>query len=247
MSAGVGVGVVISGLITMHHSWRMIYWVFTALIGVCTLLILFTFPETNYNRQMNALIGEPVLAPNINSDKSRTSDLKDERVENIETLSQPGFPPQRKTFVQDLKIFTTTYTNERLVDLVFRPIAAIVLPALLWATLVNTMTIGMIVVLSASFSSAFSEIYGFETWQAGLTFIASIVGSLVGIFWGGHAGDWVADKLTLRNGGVRTPEMRLPAMAISLVTGPLSCLLYGFGFGKKLHWMCATVGIGLGE
>ncbi|KAJ9130113.1 Major facilitator superfamily domain, general substrate transporter [Coniochaeta hoffmannii] len=75
--------------------------------------------------------------------------------------------------------------------------------------------------------------------------IVFIVGSLVGIFWGGHAGDWVADRLTVRNGGVPTPEMRLPAMVVSLFTGPLSCLLYGFGFGKGLHWIVPTIGIGL--
>jgi len=34
-------------------------------------------------------------------------------------------------------------------------------------------------------------------------------------------------------------------MVVSLFTGPLSCLLYGFGFGKGLHWIVPTIGIGL--
>ncbi|KAJ9131793.1 Major facilitator superfamily domain, general substrate transporter [Pleurostoma richardsiae] len=243
LSVGVGVGVVVSGLITMHHSWRVIYWIFTALISVCTVLIIFTFPETNFKRQVAPAAG-PSPTANLDSEKSLEDDLQDERVEDVETESRPPIPT-KKTYLQELKVLSTVYTSERLLPLVFRPVAAIVLPALLWATMINTMTIGMTIVISASFSNAFAEIYGFATWQAGLTFIASIIGSLVGIFWGGHAGDWVADKLTVRNGGVRTPEMRLPAMVISLITGPLSCLLYGFGFGKRLHWMCATVGIGL--
>ena len=233
----------------MHHSWRTIYWVFTALVSTCTILIIFTFPETNFKRQP-VLQAEPMAdttaAAAINPEKSHAaSDAQAERVENIETQPVSSAVPKKKTYLQSLRIFSAIYTSEHLLSLAFRPIAAIVLPALIWATLINTMTIGMIIVLSVSYSSAFTDIYGFAPWQAGLTFISSIIGSLVGIFWGGHAGDWVADKLTMRNGGVRTPEMRLPAMVISLITGPLSCLLYGFGFGKQLHWIVPTIGIGL--
>lgn len=57
----------------------------------------------------------------------------------------------------------------------------------------------------------------------------------------------IADRLTRKNNGVREPEMRLPAMAVSLVTGPLSLVLYGVGVGRQLHWICAVMGIGLSK
>lgn len=68
---------------------------------------------------------------------------------------------------------------------------------------------------------------------------------MIGIPAGGQLGDMVADYFTRRNGGIREPEMRLPAMIPSLITTPLALILYGVGIEKKLHWMCPTIGLGL--
>ena len=57
--------------------------------------------------------------------------------------------------------------------------------------------------------------------------------------------DIVADFFTRRNGGVREPEMRLPAIMISLVTTPLALILYGVGIQYNLHWICPTIGLAL--
>lgn len=230
----------IAGLITMHDSWRVFYWLSTAVIGFLTVLFILSFPETSFKRQEAiekfGAMDSPLTAETI---KPFTEHAE------VVTVSESELPP-KKTWLQNLTIFTTVYTNESLLIMIFRTIIALALPAVFWATLINSVTIGMIVVISSNFSTAFSTIYGFETWKSGLTFIATIIGSLIAILTGGHFSDWVADRLTVRNGGVRKPEMRLPALVISLITGPLSCILYGVGFGKKLHWMCPVIGIGLG-
>lgn len=223
----------------MHHSWRVIYWVSTALIGLITVLVISTFPESHFNRQ-EAVAQVGLLTSPIATDTQKPGIYAEE----IETQPEVALP-ERKTFLQSMALYSGVYTEENLFVLMFRPLVALALPAVFWATLINSVTIGMIVVLSANFSSAFATIYGFQPWQAGLTFVSAITGSLIAILLGGHLSDWVANQLTIRNGGVRTPEMRLPALVISLVTGPLSCILYGVGFGKRLHWMCAVIGIGL--
>jgi MFS family permease len=94
---------------------------------------------------------------------------------------------------------------------------------------------------------AFATAYGFEAWQAGLCFFAAIIGALLGIFFGGHLSDWIADYFTRRNGGIREPEMRLPAIMISVITGPLALVLYGVGIKYKLHWIVPTLGIGFSK
>lgn len=137
------------------------------------------------------------------------------------------------------------YTIERIWLLMFRPVALLALPCVLWATLINSVTVGMIVVLSSNFSTAFHTICGFTALQAGLTFISMAIGALIAIFFAGHFSDWVVDKFTQRNGGVRIPEMHLHTLLISVIGGTLGCILYGAGFGLNLHWMCPVVGIGL--
>jgi hypothetical protein len=62
-----------------------------------------------------------------------------------------------------------------------------------------------------------------------------LIGAFVGIFSGGHLSDWIIDIQTRRNGGIREPEMRLPAIGISVITAPFALILYGIGINNKLH------------
>ena len=58
-------------------------------------------------------------------------------------------------------------------------------------------------------------------------------------------GEAVANYFTIRNGGIREPEFRLPAIGISLITAPLGLLLYGYGLQNRLSFMVPIVGLGL--
>ncbi|KAF7553023.1 hypothetical protein G7046_g7212 [Stylonectria norvegica] len=146
---------------------------------------------------------------------------------------------------QMLSIFNGPLTGESMSKMFVRPFALILLPPVLWAALVQAVTIGFLVAVSSNVDAAFEEAYDFESYQVGLCFISAVIGSLIGIPAGGHFGDIVADHLTNRNRGVREPEMRLPAMTLSLITTPLALVLYGVGIEHRLHWMCPTIGLGL--
>ena len=103
----------------------------------------------------------------------------------------------------------------------------------------------MEVAVTSNVAPAFQATYGFEPYQVGLCFFAAVVGSLLGIPAGGHLDDKVADWFTKRNGGIRDPEMRLPAMVLCLLTTPLALILYGVGIEHQLHWICPTIGLAL--
>jgi hypothetical protein len=106
-------------------------------------------------------------------------------------------------------------------------------------------TIGFLVAVTSNVAPAFSTAYNFKTWQTGLCFISAFIGSLIAIFFGGRVTDMVADWFTRRNGGVREPEMRLPAIAMSVISAPLSLILYGMGIQYQWHWIVPTIGLGL--
>ncbi|TRX97646.1 hypothetical protein FHL15_001401 [Xylaria flabelliformis] len=164
----------------------------------------------------------------------------------FDTTTQPLAPaPKKKSYLQNLQIFRGTLTEESLIKMFFRPLGLIVLPSVLWAALVQSVTIGFLVAVTSNVAVAYKAAYNFKAWQVGLTFISAILGSLLGIPAGGKLGDMVADWFTRRNNGIRAPEMRLPAMSISLITTPLALILYGVGIQNKLHWICPTIGLGL--
>ncbi|KAJ2994545.1 hypothetical protein NUW58_g1529 [Xylaria curta] len=232
LSIGVAFGILIDGLIVIDNGWRIIYATASALVGFVFLLALFTFPETAFVRDGQSL------------SEVNTPGKTEAGKPNVAT-QQSAPAPKKRSYLQSLKIFRGVLTEESLVKMFFRPIGVIVLPSVLWASLVQSVTIGFVVAVTSNVAVAYSDAYDFDAWQVGLAFISAIIGSLAGIPAGGRLGDLVADWFTKRNGGIRTPEMRLPAMAISLVTTPLALILYGVGIENELHWICPTIGLGL--
>ncbi|KAI5927746.1 major facilitator superfamily domain-containing protein [Camillea tinctor] len=230
LSIGVSLGLLIDGLILIHNDWRVIYQVASALIGLVLLLAIFTFPETAYKRDT----------------WDETSELEKPDAERTETAGQPQIViPEKESYLSSLKIYHRKLTNESLFKMALRPLGLICLPPVLWTALVQSVTIGFLVAVTSNVASAYQEAYNFESWQVGLCFIAAIIGSMVGIPAGGKLGDLTADFFTKRNGGIRYPEMRLPAMILCLIATPLALILYGVGIEKKLHWICPTIGLGL--
>jgi hypothetical protein len=76
-----------------------------------------------------------------------------------------------------------------------------------------------------------------------MVWMASIVGNLLGMPFGGYFSDWIANRGTIKNGGIREPELRVPAVSIDTVCYPRSLLLYGLDIHYKTHWMVSVSGI----
>jgi hypothetical protein len=199
-------------------------------VGGLILVVFFFFPETAYKR-----VGNPLV--------ERAQEVQKQQ-EYVETPLPPI--PKKESYVQTLRLWSgQTYTDEPFWRMFARPFGLILLPPVFWATIVMSVTIGFLVAVTSNFASAFNTVYGFEPWQSGLCFLAGMVGCLFGTFVGGPFSDWVADYFTKHNGGIREPEMRLPAIIPSVIAATLALLLYGFGVANAWHWMVPTVGLGL--
>lgn len=223
LNFGVSIGIILSGLIILDNSWRYIYFIAAALIATLTIVVFFTMPETSFNRGR---------APTVHH-------LDSNPTPGIETATK------QQTCRASLALYTGKWTSESFLTLFLRPIIMLILPPVLWATLVMAVTIGFMVAISSNFATAYSKIYGFESWQSGLCFISGLIGSAFGIFFGGYVSDVVADLFTKKNEGIREPEFRLPAMAIGMLTSPLALCLYGAGMEMGWHWIVPTISIGL--
>jgi hypothetical protein len=282
---GVSIGIIVSGVITLHNSWRVIYTVGSIILGALLLLIFFTFPETAYNRAFNELEKGDILEnkkhpyrlslsiilddtekARVSNDYEENHRLEEEipsyestkiqrleqRIRILEEAVLPNSshspPPSRpkKSYRSTLSIFTSqTYTSESFWKMFIRPFGLILLPPVIWATLVMSALIGFAVALSSSFANDFATAYNFTAFQSGLCFFGSFVGGFLAIPAGGPVGETVANWFTVRNGGIREPEFRLPAIGISLITAPLGLLLYGYGLQNRLSFMVPVVGLGL--
>lgn len=50
VSCGIGSGIVLCGLISIHSSWRVIYFVVAAAAWILLAVVVFAVPETAYKR-----------------------------------------------------------------------------------------------------------------------------------------------------------------------------------------------------
>jgi hypothetical protein len=146
---------IIHRLITINHHWRYIYYVAIALIGTTLLLAFLTFPETSYIRSIE-----------IDSDVTQTSyGEKTDVTSHIEAAESTGIP-RKMGYIQRLQIFSGTYTKETFWRLFVRPFALILLPPVLWCSLVQVSII-FVPFLSyrhfrTTFYSRYTQMHSFE-------------------------------------------------------------------------------------
>lgn len=192
VSTGVSIGIIISGVITLHNSWRVIYWVGATMIGILILLIIFTIPETAYNRSYEDTDDEDIsksknpprlslsiilddeekalvarhyqendaLAEEGIANESSVIQRMEERIRRLEAVVlgnrqysplSTGFQPKNKSYWSTLSLFSgEIYTEDSVLKMFVRPFGLIILPPVLWATLVMATLIGFSVAISSA-------------------------------------------------------------------------------------------------
>ncbi len=170
----------------------MIYFVGAALIGALLLLIIFTFPETAYNRTYDdsddgdifeskkmdyrlsiSIIMDDAekarvtryyeendrLAKMATSDEMSLVGRLEERIRRLEEAVlgskyaplSSGIQSAKKSYWSTLALFTgQIYTTQSIWKMFIRPFGMVLLPPVLWATLVMSTIIGFSVALSST-------------------------------------------------------------------------------------------------
>jgi MFS family permease len=78
--------------------------------------------------------------------------------------------------------------------------------------------------------------YNFSSQSIGFTNFAIFAGALFGLTTAGPLSDWVAMRQTIRNNGIREPEMRLLALIPYTVLLFLGSLISSLGYEYKWPW-----------
>ncbi|KAH8585651.1 major facilitator superfamily domain-containing protein [Bisporella sp. PMI_857] len=102
---------------------------------------------------------------------------------------------------------------------------------------------GLLYILFTTFSFVFIGVYNFSTAAAGLAFLGSGVGMLLGLVFVGGLSDRNLKK-QIAIGKVAKPEDRLPFFLTvpACLSLPCGLFIYGWGAEKHVHWMVPQVG-----
>ncbi|KAI9374101.1 major facilitator superfamily domain-containing protein [Aspergillus egyptiacus] len=138
-------------------------------------------------------------------------------------------------------------SQDRWLRVALRPFILFAYPAVLWSTVVYSLSVGWLIVLSELVSHIYQdrEAYNFTSLQTGLIYISPFVGGLLGTAVAGKISDIIVRYMTRRNGGVYEPEFRL-VMAIPIALSTTIGLM-GFGWSaqEKNAWIVPTIFFGL--
>ena len=152
-----------------------------------------------------------------------------------------------KTFRQTLRPWNGRLRHEKWFKVALRPFILFAYPAILWSTLVYSLSIGWLIVLSESVSSIYrdKETYNFSALQTGLVYLSPFIGGVLGTAVAGKVSDVIVRFMSRHNGGIYEPEFRL-VMAIPVMIS--TCIgLMGFGWSaeERDNWAVPTVFFGI--
>ncbi|KAJ5668692.1 MFS general substrate transporter [Penicillium macrosclerotiorum] len=116
-------------------------------------------------------------------------------------------------------------------------------PPLIWCSLTIGISVGWNIVVQLVSTKTFTAPpYNWKIGDIGLLSIAGFIGCLFAFYLGGRLIDVISTRSTVRHGGVRLPEYRLPAIVIPGTIGPAGILIFGLCVAHETHWIGPAVG-----
>ncbi|KAI9715866.1 MAG: hypothetical protein M1812_005686 [Candelaria pacifica] len=229
--------------------------------------------ETDYLTAMHLIELSQPLDPSVdiaptqdisNEDKTATlpHDIKSEEEGRVyphiaEETPVSGHKPVRytthlktqppKTFRQNLRPWNGRLCHDNWFRVAVRPFILFAYPAVLWSTVVYSLSIGWLIVLSESVATIYREkdTYNFSALGTGLVYLSPFIGGVLGTAVAGKVSDIIVRFMSRRNGGLYEPEFRL-VMAIP-ITISTTIGLMGFGWSAAEHdkWIVPTIFFGI--
>ncbi|KIJ36526.1 hypothetical protein M422DRAFT_61151 [Sphaerobolus stellatus SS14] len=102
---------------------------------------------------------------------------------------------------------------------------------------------GLLYLTLTEFITVWSVQYHQSPGIAGLHYLAIALGSTVGGQIGARVLDKLYRRMAAKNGGVGTPEMRLPLLMGSAMTLPIGLLIYGWTVEAHTFWLLPDIGV----
>jgi len=253
-----------SGNMAQKYNWRAFWWLSVGLGAFNTLNLVFCNPETRFSR--NHIVRAETEQRMVHEGKQRdastpegtgTATPGEDKVDqsahlehadhmdhaghiDAETgpgaigsvqghgrpskqqwkLWQPINPEWRATLFQDLVSPWLKFFN----------------PIILWAGATTFGSANVLLYFNLNEQLLSKPPWNFSPSSMGYANFAFIVGGLMGLSTAGPLSDWVAKKMTQRNGGIREAEFRLPALIPYIIIAIIGIVVGGLALDRRWKW-----------
>jgi hypothetical protein len=235
------IGPIISGNIAAHVTWRWFFWVCTIATAISLLTIIFMFPETRRMRSDDSETATALSQDGAESDpEAEKPNLSDswtrspspEAAIPVNQHLGRGRPSRAQyNILQPID----RYALSTILRHIITPVELFFYPIVFWAAMTMGAAANALLDCNLTQSQVFAAPpYNFSPANVGFANFALLVGAILGLLIAGPFSDWVAMRATVKNGGIREPEMRLPALipfiiaaAVGMTVSFLSLFLGG--------------------
>ena len=197
INGGNTIGPLICGFIITGTSWRWHKWIAFILTFINFVVVLLFCPETRYYRSGVRTIGASERASDPASSDDEVASTEAGKLGTI-TAKEFGDHPllqeeqvPKKTWRQELSLWSGTPKDTNLFKLFIRPLPLIVYPAVILSFLGFAVSLAWVVAINILNPFVLqAPPYNWKPDINGLINIAGLIGNLIGAFLGG----WVVDK-----------------------------------------------------
>ncbi|RFN50608.1 hypothetical protein FIE12Z_5111 [Fusarium flagelliforme] len=244
LASGSAIGPIVSGAIgTDLGSWRWYLRIISIFMGLNLFCSIIMLPETAHTVDEGGHIPpEEVSGGGTIEHKPTTASVED--VFSPSPTSEMSSAPLRKewmsrSFSRDCIPLQWT----RMPSLLVQPLQLLAAPQVLVTVYVFGLTIGWTVITSVLISLIYASPP--LLWKArsiGLLNLASLLGLLVGLPFGGYFADLLFLRSARMNISGPDPRSRLPMVLLGALSSPTGCLVLGHALRRPDSWILVCVG-----
>ncbi|KAK4072884.1 uncharacterized protein Triagg1_5561 [Trichoderma aggressivum f. europaeum] len=247
---GLFLGPIISGAVAEHVSFRVFFWACTGAQGLNIIGLLFFFPETRRSREQSPVPGvsvsEEAAVDNakIEMGLGHAEFVASPQIQNLQTEIRGSGRPSRSQFGIFQRIDRTAWRS--VVRHFFTPAYILFFPIIFWASMSMGSAANALLAVNILQSPGLSAPpYNFTPAQVGYANFALVVGGVFGLAVAGPWSDYVSQRATIKNKGIREPEMRLVALSPFIVAVIVGLTVFSVGLQDKWPWPAIII-IGFG-
>jgi len=241
---GVFLGPIIAGNMAQYVGWRSFFWLCTGVSVLNFVCILFLFPETKFHRAGATALDTAQKALPIQDEKLHNQYNEETSSNNLSTENLGVNLGRGKPSKRQWKLIQRPFPGAvaSLAKDIVTPIYILVFPIVFWAVIVTGNAANTVLVVNLTQSPVFfAPPYLFSPSQVGFVNFALVAGGLFGMVTAGPFSDWIAKRLTSRNGDLREPEMRLWAIIPYFFVMVLGCIVIGLGYRYQWPWEAIVI------
>ncbi|RYO95108.1 hypothetical protein DL766_010232 [Monosporascus sp. MC13-8B] len=228
-----------AGFINDSADWRWTMHFGSLVLAACAVLMFFFMEETIYFR-------DDIEREHVDEQKP-TATIHEQQSGTASPSAGRSLPP--KSYASGLKLFRLCDKRPTPKQAVLKSWRAIAIfaffPTIAWAGLLYGTNLAWYNVLNATISRLLgAHPYNFSPKLIGVAYLSPFTFGAIGAVWSGHISDLTMIWLVRRNSGIREPEQRLWALAISGLLCSAGLVLWGVGASKGIHFIGLIIGFG---